>query len=72
MYVAIGSAASQRHVVHPSCVTWPVSSPLAMAASPSGTLISNVYEARSRGCSLAGNQLLAERGSPATIAPSGV
>ena len=46
--------------------------PLATTWNPVGTVIRKVYEARSLGWSLTGNQAVAASGSPATITPSAV
>jgi hypothetical protein len=45
---------------------------LATTWYPVGTVIRNVYDARSVGWSLTGNHAVAASGSPATIAPSAV
>ena len=71
-YGAIGSTASQFHVVHPPLVCSLVRTPLAIASRPAGTAMWYVNEALSRGWSLAGNQVAATCGSPWTIAPSSV
>src|SRR3954452_490165 len=71
-YVAIGSVASQFQVVRPAEVLLPRSFPFAIAWSPAGAVMWKVNDALSRGWSLAGNQLEAPWGSPATIAPSSV
>ena len=71
-YAAIGSGASQLHVVSPSAGDDPSSSPFATATSPSGTVMSNEYVALSVGWSLTGNHVAEPSGSLTTIAPSRV
>ena len=72
-YDAIGSFASQVHVVQPLRLLVPCEVAVGdRPASPAGTVISNVYAALSVGWSLTGNQVAATCGSPTTSAPSSV
>ncbi len=71
-YVAIGSSASQRHVVQPPWVLLSSRLPFAIASRPSGTVISNVKLALSVGWSFAGNHVEAPCGSPRINTPSSV
>ena len=71
-YDAIGSRASHVHTVQRPRLFTPSSSPLAIACSPRGTAIRNVYDALSSGWSLTGYQLAATCGWPATSVPSSV
>ena len=71
-YDAIGSLAFQFQVVQPCLVELPVSTPLAIASRPAGTVIANVYDAVSSGWSFTGYHVLATRGWPATNVPSSV
>ena len=71
-YGAIGSEASQCQVARLPRGVVPASTPLATASRPRGTVIRNENAALSSGWSLAGNQVEAPSGWPATSAPSSV
>src|SRR6478609_4516326 len=71
-YVAIGSASRHTQVVVPPPVLCEVSTPLAIAVRPAGTVTAKSKVALSRGLSLQGNQPGEPCGSPTLTAPSSV
>src|SRR5689334_1662856 len=65
----MGEPSDQLHVVQPPVVRRGPGTPLLIASTPSGTVISSLKVALSDGWSFTGNQVLADSGWPSAMAP---